>query len=94
MGLWARTTASKWLSCNCVVVIDEVEDKDRTDHAPNFFHFKNQQSSLDNHQSVPRDAVRSVCAWSTDQGTSDWLLACPGLRIRRTVTMSITGPKS
>jgi hypothetical protein len=38
------------------LMIDEVEDKDRTDHAPNFFHFKNQQSSLDNHQSVPRDA--------------------------------------
>jgi hypothetical protein len=41
------------------VVIDEVEHKDRTDQSPNFFHFKNQQSSLDNHQSVPRDAVRS-----------------------------------
>jgi len=39
-----------------VVVIGEGEDKDRIDHAPNFFHFKNQQSSLDNHQSVLRDA--------------------------------------
>jgi hypothetical protein len=24
---------------------------DRINHSPNFFHFKNQQSSLDNHQS-------------------------------------------
>jgi hypothetical protein len=38
------------------LMIDEVEDKDRIDQSPNFFHFKNQQSSLDNHQSVPRDA--------------------------------------
>jgi hypothetical protein len=37
-------------------MIDEVEDKDRTDHASNFFHFKNHKSSLDNHRSVPRDA--------------------------------------
>jgi hypothetical protein len=40
-------------------MIDEVEDKDRTDYTPNFLHFKNQQSSHDNHQSVLRDAVRS-----------------------------------
>jgi hypothetical protein len=36
------------------VVIDEGEDKDRIDHTPPFRHVNNQQSSLDNHQSIPR----------------------------------------
>ena len=44
-------TARKWLSCNCVVVIGEVEDKDRTDHAFNFFHFNNQKSTIITRQS-------------------------------------------
>ncbi len=29
---------------------------DRINHTPNFFHFKNQQSSLDNHQSDGKNA--------------------------------------
>jgi hypothetical protein len=33
-----------------------------------FLHFNNQQSSLDNHQSVPRDPVRSAC------GEARWVL--------------------
>ena len=39
-----------------VVVIGEGEDKDRINRSPRFFHFKNQQSSLDNHQAVAGDA--------------------------------------
>ena len=59
------------------VVIGEGEDKDRIDHAPNFFHFKNQQSSLDNHQSVLRDARGPSAYGQRDEGTWDRLLACP-----------------
>jgi hypothetical protein len=32
-------------------VIDGGQTTDRIDHSPNFFHFNNQQSSLDNRQS-------------------------------------------
>ena len=49
MGLWARKTARKSLFCNQVMVIGEVEDIKRKYYMPQFFHFKNQQSSLDNH---------------------------------------------
>jgi hypothetical protein len=52
MGLWAGTTERIRLFCNCVVVIGKGENKDRINHAPNSCYFKNQQSSLDNHQSI------------------------------------------
>jgi hypothetical protein len=37
-------------------MIDEGEIMGRINHTPNFFHFKNQQSSLDNHQSDGKNA--------------------------------------
>jgi len=41
------------------------------------FHFKNQQSSLDNHQSIPRDARGPSAYGQRNQCTWDRLLACP-----------------
>jgi len=39
-------------------MICEGQTKDRINHTPNFFHINNQQSSLDNHQSYVKNAVR------------------------------------
>ncbi len=39
-------------------MIGEGQTTDRISHTPNFFHFNNQQSSLDNHQSDVKNAVR------------------------------------
>jgi hypothetical protein len=39
-------------------MIDGGQTTDRINHLPNFFHFKNQQSSLGNHQSVGKNAVQ------------------------------------
>jgi len=54
-------------------VIGEGQTTDRISHTPNFFHFNNQQSSLDNHQSDVKNAVR----WLTHTGSS-----CVALRAK------------
>jgi hypothetical protein len=46
------------------LVIGEGQTTDRINHTPNFFHFNNQQSSLDNHQSDGKNAIR----WLTHTG--------------------------
>jgi hypothetical protein len=45
-------------------MIDEGQTTDRINRTPNFFHFNNQQSSLDNHQSDGKNAV----GWLTHTG--------------------------
>jgi hypothetical protein len=39
------------------LVIGGGQTTDRINHSPNFFHFNNQQSSLDNHQSDGKNPV-------------------------------------
>jgi len=45
-------------------MIGEGQTTDRIYHSPNFFHFNNQQSSIDNHQSDGKNAV----GWLTHTG--------------------------
>jgi hypothetical protein len=46
------------LFCNCLVVIGE--DMNRINYTPQFLHFKNQQTSLDNHQSIAGKTAGTV----------------------------------
>jgi hypothetical protein len=48
-------------------MIGEGQTTDRINRTPNFFHFNNQQSSLDNHQSDGKNAVR----WLTHTGREE-----------------------
>ena len=47
MGLWARTTARKWLFCNHVMGIGEVEDIKRNTRCPS-----SSTSKINNHHST------------------------------------------